>query len=229
MEAYAGCITKVDSRIIKENPKVWAIVGIELIEHLYPDVLRGFEISVFGVIAPQLVVVTTPNSDFNPVFNLPPGKFRHWDHKFEWSREEFVAWCEKICSEFLEYRFKIAGICSGPPETDHLGCVSQMAIFEKIETGFIQNNNPVIYPGVVQDNAYKLIESIEYPNYVEQRTEEQIVLQEFNYTVRTYWLSRRNIEHYMEMGKTELCFSLKELPGLLRDMPAIVQNPEAMK
>lgn len=35
--------------------------------------------------------MTTPNYEFNQLF---PGsrKFRHYDHKFEWTRQEFQTW-----------------------------------------------------------------------------------------------------------------------------------------
>ena len=46
---------------------------------------------VFGFMAPVSVIVTTPNSEYNP---LLPGLvgFRHYDHKFEWTRAEFQTW-----------------------------------------------------------------------------------------------------------------------------------------
>ena len=46
---------------------------------------------LFGFMTPVSVIVTTPNSEFNP---LLPGLvgFRHYDHKFEWTRAEFQTW-----------------------------------------------------------------------------------------------------------------------------------------
>jgi hypothetical protein len=46
---------------------------------------------IFGHLQPNVVVVTTPNCEFNVLF---PGlkKFRHYDHKFEWTRAEFQTW-----------------------------------------------------------------------------------------------------------------------------------------
>lgn len=65
VEAYAGDITCIDVRIAQENPAVWGVIAIELIEHLYPDVLRGFELTVFGEINPEVVVVS-----FNLALNI---------------------------------------------------------------------------------------------------------------------------------------------------------------
>ena len=46
---------------------------------------------VFGKMKPELVVMTTPNAEFNVLFPGCSG-FRHWDHKFEWTRTEFQSW-----------------------------------------------------------------------------------------------------------------------------------------
>ena len=61
------------------------------IEHLEPDVLAHLPNSVFGCLQPDVAVITTPNSEFNVVFPNFEG-FRHIDHKFEWTREEFKQW-----------------------------------------------------------------------------------------------------------------------------------------
>lgn len=61
------------------------------IEHLQPEVLCAAVSMVFGKLQPFVVVITTPNADFNQLFPKFTG-FRHWDHKFEWSRQEFQNW-----------------------------------------------------------------------------------------------------------------------------------------
>lgn len=63
------------------------------IEHMNVCDLPALVQCVFQHVRPHLVVVTTPNADFNKFFpNHTPGKFRHWDHKFEWTAEEFQHW-----------------------------------------------------------------------------------------------------------------------------------------
>jgi hypothetical protein len=71
------------------------------IEHLKLDDLQLLPKAIFGKLKPYVVFVTTPNSEFNVCFGSEKteedGKdakttFRHWDHKFEWSRNEFAAW-----------------------------------------------------------------------------------------------------------------------------------------
>ena len=44
---------------------------------------------VFTRIKPRVVVVTTPNAEFNHYFGLEEDELRHWDHKYEFTRPEF--------------------------------------------------------------------------------------------------------------------------------------------
>lgn len=62
---------------------------------MYPDVLEAVPYNVFSFIRPRVAIFTTPNQEFNEVF-LKSNKFRHSDHKFEWTREQFQAWYVKI-------------------------------------------------------------------------------------------------------------------------------------
>ncbi len=57
------------------------------------------------------------------------GKFRHSDHRFEWTRAEFEAWANGICERFgYSVRFLPIG------EVDaEVGAASQMGMFEIIE------------------------------------------------------------------------------------------------
>ena len=61
------------------------------IEHLVPPVLEMVPSVLFGKLSPRVVVVTTPNAEFNVLFTDLTG-FRHWDHKFEWTRKQFENW-----------------------------------------------------------------------------------------------------------------------------------------
>jgi len=61
------------------------------VEHL-PDVeLSRLPKAIFGQLAPRLVIITTPNAEFNVLFPNLTG-FRHHDHKFEWTRQQFGDW-----------------------------------------------------------------------------------------------------------------------------------------
>ena len=62
------------------------------IEHVHLDQLERIVANVFCNVRPRHVLVSTPNKEFNVVFDLPDDKTRHWDHKFEWTRREFEDW-----------------------------------------------------------------------------------------------------------------------------------------
>lgn len=61
------------------------------IEHLTLADVERFSEVVFGYMTPVAVIVSTPNSEFNPLLPGLTG-FRHGDHKFEWTRAEFRSW-----------------------------------------------------------------------------------------------------------------------------------------
>ena len=70
---------------------------VEVIEHLDPNRLPALEKSIFMYAKPNIVVLTTPNSEYNVRYeHLPAGKMRHGDHRFEWTRREFEAWAQEI-------------------------------------------------------------------------------------------------------------------------------------
>jgi 3' terminal RNA ribose 2'-O-methyltransferase Hen1 len=78
-----------------------AAAVIEVIEHLDPCRLTAFERALFEFARPKTVVLTTPNVEYNVKFeNLPAGKLRHKDHRFEWSRAEFQSWANRVCESF---------------------------------------------------------------------------------------------------------------------------------
>ncbi len=101
---------------------------VEVIEHLDPPRLAAFERAVFGFARPGMVIVTTPNAEYNVKFeNLPAGRFRHRDHRFEWSRAEFTAWAQQIADRF-QYSVRFVGV---GPEDPALGAPTQMAAFTR--------------------------------------------------------------------------------------------------
>lgn len=101
---------------------------VEVIEHLDAYRLESLGKVVFGEMAPKTVVVTTPNSEYNVLFpGLAAGKFRHPDHRFEWTRAQFSAWCEELGQRW-GYRFRTEPV--GPVFED-LGAPTQMAVFSR--------------------------------------------------------------------------------------------------
>ncbi|ATQ41589.1 3' terminal RNA ribose 2'-O-methyltransferase Hen1 [Caulobacter mirabilis] len=101
---------------------------VEVIEHLDEDRLPALEQVVFGVARPEIVVVTTPNADYNALFpNLAAAAFRHPDHHFEWSRAQFRAWVDRV-GETYGYTAELSPI--GKLD-EALGAPTQMAVFRR--------------------------------------------------------------------------------------------------
>jgi 3' terminal RNA ribose 2'-O-methyltransferase Hen1 len=103
-----------------------AAVLVEVIEHLELNRLPSLERSVFEYARPRTVVITTPRADYNAKFeDLAEGKFRHSDHRFEWTEKEFQTWGEAVAT-----RFGYSVLFEGVGELDAtFGRASQMAIF----------------------------------------------------------------------------------------------------
>lgn len=110
-----------------------AAVLMEVIEHVDPPRLPALEDAVFGHARAGTVVVTTPNAEYNVRYEgLGAGRFRHADHRFEWTRAEFAAWVERV-SATHGYTATIVGVGDDDPE---LGNPTQLAVLtRKEETG----------------------------------------------------------------------------------------------
>jgi 3' terminal RNA ribose 2'-O-methyltransferase Hen1 len=105
-----------------------AAAVVEVIEHLDPPRLAAFERVAFEFARPATVVITTPNAEYNVRWaTLPAGKFRHRDHRFEWTREEFERWARAVAERF-GYAVRFAPV--GPVDSD-VGSPTQMGVFTR--------------------------------------------------------------------------------------------------
>lgn len=100
-------------------------VLIETIEHIDPERLSSLEEAVFTGMRPRTIVVTTPNAEFNALLGVPPHRFRHPDHRFEWDRARFQRWALGVAAR-RGYRVVCKDIAGCHPQ---LGGASQMAVF----------------------------------------------------------------------------------------------------
>jgi hypothetical protein len=99
-----------------------------VVEHLDAARLAAFERVLFEQARPAAVVLTTPNREYNVKFEtLPAGKFRHQDHRFEWTRAEFQAWAERVAAA---NQYEVSFLPIGA-EDAVLGAPTQMATFRR--------------------------------------------------------------------------------------------------
>jgi len=102
-----------------------AAAVVEVIEHLDPSRLGAFEKVVFEYAKPPIVVLTTPNREYNVHYGLAGDESRHTDHRFEWTRAEFRDWATRT-AETYGYTVTIAGIGDDDEAT---GTPTQMGVF----------------------------------------------------------------------------------------------------
>jgi len=101
---------------------------IEVIEHMDAERLTAFSDALFGQAKPQWVIMTTPNSEYNTLFEgMAEGALRHPDHRFEWTRQEFEQYATG-CSE--KYGYSVSFTPIGEVHAEH-GAPTQMAVFIK--------------------------------------------------------------------------------------------------
>ncbi len=117
---FQGALTYEDERFAGFD----AAVLMEVIEHVDESRLPALERVVFGAARPRLVLVTTPNSDYNVYYPQLTG-MRHADHRFEWDREQFAAWSERVATAY-GYAVSRRGI--GAVDAEH-GSPTQLAVF----------------------------------------------------------------------------------------------------
>lgn len=100
-------------------------VLLEVIEHIPPEELSKLEIAVFRAWRPRQVIITTPNAEANDYLGVPPGRRRHWDHRFEWGRQRFQRWAAGVAARSA-YRVEFEAVGWDHPT---FGAPTQMAVF----------------------------------------------------------------------------------------------------
>lgn len=128
VELLQGSLTYRDQRL--EGFDAAAVV--EVIEHLDAPRLESVERALFERARPGTIVLTTPNREFNAQWpTLPAGKFRHRDHRFEWTRAEFQAWATAVAERYgYTVRFEPVG-----PVVEDCGSPTQMGVFVRAGGG----------------------------------------------------------------------------------------------
>ena len=123
---FQGSLTYRDERLSGFD----AAAIIEVIEHLDEDRLAAFVRVVFEFSRPGTVVLSTPNVEYNVLFeNMAEGSLRHDDHRFEWTRQQFEDWAEKLCTQ---YSYDVEFFAVGEIHNE-LGAPSQMGVFRRAD------------------------------------------------------------------------------------------------
>jgi 3' terminal RNA ribose 2'-O-methyltransferase Hen1 len=124
IQLLQGSLTYRDRRLAGYD----AAAVVEVVEHLDAHRLAAFERVLFEFARPTVVVLTTPNAEYNVKFeNLPAGTFRHRDHRFEWTRAEFAEWTRRVGGRF-GYGIRLLPV---GPEDPVLGPPTQMGVFTR--------------------------------------------------------------------------------------------------
>ncbi|WP_437784604.1 3' terminal RNA ribose 2'-O-methyltransferase Hen1 [Sorangium sp. So ce1097] len=122
IQLFQASVTYRDARFSGHD----AVTLVEVIEHVDLSRLGALTRSVFEHARPRVVVVTTPNAEYNERFEgLPRGALRHGDHRFEWTRAELRAFCEEVAAA---HGYAVEHLPIGPMDPA-LGAPTQMAVF----------------------------------------------------------------------------------------------------
>lgn len=129
-ERQAGRLKLIHGSLIYRDQRLAgfdAAAVVEVIEHLDPPRLSALERVLFEFACPKTIVVTTPNREYNVNWEtLPAGQFRHADHRFEWTRQEFQDWARQVAGK---HGYSVRFVSIGP-EDELVGSPTQMGVFE---------------------------------------------------------------------------------------------------
>ena len=168
LNLYQGSLQDVDPRLGNFD----ALICLEVIEHLDPHLVLALPITIFKVYRPRVVVISTPNAEFNAYFpELKYGTsdqiFRHNDHRFEWTRHEFQNWCQ-LQAQIYGYSVEFGGV--GVLGESNCGFCSQIAIFDRLTLCLNETISDAPHEeGEVEDTAdiivhpYQLVAKITFP------------------------------------------------------------------
>lgn len=123
IELFQAALTYQDDRFAGYD----AAVLMEVIEHVDPSRLAALEQVVFAAARPGSVIVTTPNREYNVLYEDLVGA-RHPDHRFEWDRAEFAGWTDRIATTY-GYRVDRRGV--GAHDATH-GTPTQLGVFTRV-------------------------------------------------------------------------------------------------
>ncbi|KAI9096063.1 hypothetical protein DFS34DRAFT_623807 [Phlyctochytrium arcticum] len=193
LELYVGSVGDADARVMGYD----AIASVEVIEHLDADVLAKFPSTTLGTYHPRVMVVSTPNGDFNVKFpdlnwGTSNAGFRHWDHRFEWTRAQFQEWATEAANQYgYNVTFDGVGTFAGE-ELDEFGHCSQVAIF-------VRDDELSQFPVSMEHTPWSHVKDISFPFFEEEFSPSEILEELQECAITLVW----NVFHSMvqEAGK----------------------------
>ncbi|XP_063154428.1 small RNA 2'-O-methyltransferase [Candoia aspera] len=147
------------------------VTCIELIEHLEAKELEKFPEVVFGFMSPAMIVISTPNSEFNYLLQTV-SLFRHPDHKFEWNRAQFQSWALDAAVHY-DYTVEFTGV-GAPPHGKDVGFCTQIGVFVRKK---LRNVEPERFEKN-QRSVYKTVFKAVYPSLKEEKYLQNAVVNE---------------------------------------------------
>nr|XP_059864020.1 small RNA 2'-O-methyltransferase [Delphinus delphis] len=192
---YHGSVLEKDCRLLGFD----LVACIELIEHFDSEDLAKFPEVVFGYMSPAMIVISTPNSDFNSLF--PSAVFRDSDHKFEWSRMQFQTWALDVANHY-SYSVEFTGVGEPPAGAEDVGCCTQIGVFRKIakapESAVLEHHGGEHVYEVIYTTSYPSLQQMDYC----RRVVTYLVYREVNRMKRRYQVSLRQHELEPESADT---------------------------
>ncbi|WP_339299581.1 3' terminal RNA ribose 2'-O-methyltransferase Hen1 [Paenibacillus sp. FSL R5-0623] len=122
-EPIIGSLFYFDEQLQNQD----VMILCEVIEHIEEYRLNGIMDTIMNEYQPEVLLVTTPNKEYNDVYAMEQESFRHHDHRFEWTRAELASRCEEWTQQG-NYAYEIKGIGE---HAEGYGQPTQLVIFER--------------------------------------------------------------------------------------------------
>ena len=159
--------------------------------HCRPEVAQ-FSRAVLGVMKPRLWVVTTPNMEYNVLFpDWVPGQVRHWDHKFEWSRDQMRRWVERVLVDHPEYEAEFDGVGWTEGCRESHGPASQIVVFRRADWAHSDQAED-------RPTCWELLTSNTFPANQDDRSRQEKIFDEL-----IYYSNIKSYEEFVRMSSTE--------------------------
>ena len=119
-----GSLFYYDERLVNVDIMILCEVIEHIDEHRLPKIME----MILKRYRPKTIIITTPNREYNAVYELNES-YRHLDHRFEWTREQFSNWCV-MQIEGSDYEVSFDGIGKGH---EVYGYPTQLCVFTRKE------------------------------------------------------------------------------------------------